>query len=101
MLFGLPTQDEIDQWDYRERAEGKVMVKIRPPNDPRYKLLEATLLIARYAPKKQGRYVSDAKVPWEYIKRIRKALIELNISLESWDFAIELSRLYESFEDLR
>lgn len=67
--------------------------------DPRHKLLEAAYLIARYAPEKQGRYTTDAKVSWYYINALRKALTDLNISIHHWDSATELSRLYDAFEE--
>lgn len=67
--------------------------------DPRHKLLEAAYLIARYAPEKQGKYTTDAKVSWHYINTLRKALADLNISINHWDPAIELGRLYDAFEE--
>ncbi|MCX7782212.1 MAG: hypothetical protein N2318_01035 [Meiothermus sp.] len=67
--------------------------------DPRHKLLEAAYLIARYAPDKQGKYTSDAKVPWHYINTLRKALAELNVSIHHWDTVTELNRLYHAFEE--
>ncbi|WP_027887296.1 hypothetical protein [Meiothermus taiwanensis] len=67
--------------------------------DPRRKLLEAAYLIARYAPKKQGKYVGQAKVSWHDIKNLRQALADLNISINHWDSATELERLYGAFEE--
>lgn len=67
--------------------------------DPRHKLLEAAYWIARHAPDKQGKYTGNAKVSWHYINTLRKALADLNISINHWDSATELERLYGAFEE--
>jgi hypothetical protein len=63
---------------------------------PREKILEQALLIARYAPKKRGRYASSAQVPWPCVEGIRRALKELDIDPNHWDLSLSLEKLKEA-----
>lgn len=41
MLFGLPTQDEINRWDDHQRAAGHQMVRVLPSKKATQRCLEA------------------------------------------------------------
>jgi len=63
---------------------------------PREKILEQALLIARYAPKKRGRYAGSTQVPWSCVEKIRQALKELDIDPNHWDYSGNLEKLKET-----